>query len=95
MSGSAAAFEFLQELLTVHRLHGVIRENQVRLVVDGFEQRVGAVVQGSDRAELGKRLPQHIQDHRIVVNQQYFDIARHELSMAVARLPVVITALST
>src|SRR5215472_6258313 len=57
MGGSASALQLLQELLAIHGIHGEVRNDQVRLVINGFEKGISAICKRCNEAEMGKGLP--------------------------------------
>src|SRR5215470_1865560 len=97
MGGGAAALKLLQELLAIDGVHGEVRNDQIRLVINGLKQRVSAICERGDRTEMGKGLPQHLQNHGIVVNEQNLDVGWHALLLLkiAGRLSPVFAALST
>ncbi len=75
--GGATPLDFLQKLLPIHGLHGVVGNDEIGLVFHGFEQGIGAVRHGAHGGELAERLTQHLQDHGIIVDEQDLDVAGH------------------
>jgi hypothetical protein len=68
----------LQKLHAVHARHGMVEQHQIRLLVDGLQQRVGGIGERLHGAELRQRLTQHLQHHGIVIDKKDLDIAGHE-----------------
>jgi len=77
VGAGVAGLDLLQELPAVHAVHGIVGDDQVRLIFNGFEQSVRGVGFRVHGRKMGKRLPQHLQNHGVVVNQQDLDATWH------------------
>ena len=68
-----ASAELLIKLAAVKARHFVVGDNQVRWIVDDFEEGIGTIGSGGDLAERVHASGHQVQDQGIVVNDQNLD----------------------
>ena len=66
--------QLVVELAPIETRHAVVADDQVRRIVDDLQQRVGAVRRRERVAVRPETLHQQVEDQRVVVHDQDFDV---------------------